>query len=165
MPRHPEFSEENAMDIIKAEVGAVFEQVLRDAGVFKRDEKGQAAFDRFMKEVVNVCKVSRDAKKVNESKADEKKRIPFPHMLYFGDGETDIPCMKIVGMFGGNPIAVYDPANHKKKATAQKLKRQGRVSFVTPAVYTADSRTFRLVCAIIDKIAAEENLKSLANFR
>ncbi len=36
------------MDIIRAEVGAVFEQVLLDAGVFKRDEEGQAAFMRFI---------------------------------------------------------------------------------------------------------------------
>ena len=49
--RHPEFNAENAMDIIRAEVGAVFEQVLCDAGVFKRDEAGQAAFDRFIQTI------------------------------------------------------------------------------------------------------------------
>ena len=48
MQAHPEFNAENAMDIIRAEVGAVFEQVLCDAGVFKRDEAGQAAFMRFI---------------------------------------------------------------------------------------------------------------------
>lgn len=48
MQRHPEFNADNAMDIIRAEVGAVFEQVLLDAGVFKRDERGQAAFMRFI---------------------------------------------------------------------------------------------------------------------
>ena len=48
MPRHPEFSADNAMDIIRAEVGAVFEQVLLDAGVFKRNENGQSAFMRFI---------------------------------------------------------------------------------------------------------------------
>ena len=48
MQAHPEFNAENAMDIIHAEVGAVFEQVLCDAGVFKRDEAGQAAFMRFI---------------------------------------------------------------------------------------------------------------------
>jgi UDPglucose--hexose-1-phosphate uridylyltransferase len=48
MPRHPEFNADNAMDIIRAEVGAVFEQVLLDAGVYKRDAAGQAAFLRFI---------------------------------------------------------------------------------------------------------------------
>lgn len=48
LPRHPEFSADNALKVIKAEVGKVFEQVLLDAGVFKRDEEGQAAFIRFI---------------------------------------------------------------------------------------------------------------------
>ncbi|MDF2672753.1 MAG: galactose-phosphate uridylyltransferase [Clostridiales bacterium] len=34
--------------IIKREVGLVFLKVLEDCGVFKRNEKGEAAFDRFM---------------------------------------------------------------------------------------------------------------------
>ena len=45
---HPEFDEDNAMDIIKYEVGKVFEEVLCDAGVFKRDQKGQGAFKAFI---------------------------------------------------------------------------------------------------------------------
>lgn len=102
-----------------------------------------------------------DTKMVNASIADDKKRIPYPHMIYMGDGETDVPCMKIVGMFGGNPIAVYDPANARKKATAEKLRRQGRVKFTAPADYTADGRAFKLVCAIIDKIKADDAVSRL----
>lgn len=98
---------------------------------------------------------ARDNKILNSSVAEDKKRVPFPHMIYFGDGETDVPCMKIVGMFGGSPIAVYDPHNEKKRSLAAKLKRQGRVKFVAPAIYTPDSRAFKLVCAIIDKIKAD----------
>ena len=51
MPRHPEFSADNATEIIRAEVGRVFEQVLCDAGVFKRDAVGQAAFSRFIESI------------------------------------------------------------------------------------------------------------------
>ena len=103
-----------------------------------------------------------DNKKVNESVAEDKKRIPYPQMIYFGDGETDIPSMKIVTMFGGHSIAVYDPVNTRKKAFADKLKKQGRVSFTAPADYRQDSRTFKVVCAIIDKIKADYELKLLA---
>ena len=49
--RHPELNEGNSLEIIRAEVGKVFEQVLCDAGVFKRDKAGQAAFDRFIQAV------------------------------------------------------------------------------------------------------------------
>lgn len=104
----------------------------------------------------------RDSKKVNESQLEENKRIPFPNMIYFGDGETDIPCMKIVRMFGGNSIAVYNPDISRKKATARKLLRQKRVNFITPASYTEKSRTYEVVCSIIDKIKSEHQLQLLA---
>lgn len=98
---------------------------------------------------------------VNESVAEDKKRIPYSQMIYFGDGATDIPCMKIVKMFGGHAIAVYNP-REDKKAFAQKLLRQQRVHCIAPAVYTKDSKAFRLVCAIIDKIKADYEFKRLA---
>ena len=104
----------------------------------------------------------RDNKKVNESKAEDNKRIPFPHMIYFGDGETDVPCMKIVKMFGGNSIAVYNPDIKKKVNVARKLLRQERVNFITPARYTKESRTYEVVCSIIDKIRIDFDLARLA---
>lgn len=39
---------ENVNDVIKDEVGKVFAQVLEDAGVYKRNDEGAAAFDRFV---------------------------------------------------------------------------------------------------------------------
>ena len=42
----------------------------------------------------------RNNKKVNESQMEDKKRIPFPHMIYFDDGKTNVLCMKIAKMFG-----------------------------------------------------------------
>lgn len=104
----------------------------------------------------------RDNKLVNESQAEENKRVPFPHMIYFGDGETDVPCMKIVKMFGGHSIAVYNQKNIHKKAVARTLFKQGRVNFITPAIYTKESRTYEIVCAIINKIKADYTLALLA---
>jgi len=42
-----EITADNVTEIIKQEIGSVFEQVLCDAGVFKRDENGISAFKRF----------------------------------------------------------------------------------------------------------------------
>lgn len=47
------FTPENTEDILCREVGAVFRQVLEDAGVFKRDSLGQSAFLRFIESVNN----------------------------------------------------------------------------------------------------------------
>ena len=107
----------------------------------------------------------RDNKKVNESQAEDNKRIPFPNMIYLGDGQTDVPCMKIVKMFGGHSIAVYDPANKKKVNVARKLLRQHRVNFITPTDYTKESRTMKIVCSIIDKICIDFQLADLARLK
>ena len=142
------------------------------AGTFIYDENGEAqwpgiavdytAKTQFLFKISKGIFSSRDNKQVNESWAEDRKRIPFTHMIYFGDGDTDVPCMKIVGMFGGHSIAVYDPQNERKKATAAKLKRQGRVAFAVPAVYTPDAPAYRVVTAIIDKIKADWVLSRLS---
>ncbi len=139
------------------------------------DENGEAewpgiavdytAKTQFMFKISKGIFSSRDSKMVNASVADENKRIPFPNMIYFGDGETDVPSMKIVEMFGGHSIAVYDPDSQEEKTKAAKLHRQGRVSFVTPANYSRDGKTFKIVCAIIDKIAADTHLAFLSKHK
>lgn len=144
------------------------------AGSFIYNEKGEAVWPgmsvdytaktQFLFKISKGIFSSRDSKEVNESMADDKKRIPFNHMIYLGDGDTDVPCMKIVNMFGGHSIAVFDPANDRKRETAQKLLRQGRVKFITPANYTRDSRSFRIVTSIIDKIRADYELERLSKY-
>lgn len=48
LPRYDSITEENIMDILKAEIGKVFVGVLEDAGVYKCTEEGRAAFQRFI---------------------------------------------------------------------------------------------------------------------
>ncbi len=138
------------------------------ASTFIYNDEGEAVWPGIAVDYTNktqfIFKINKgifsdgDSKLVNASMAEEKKRIPFPNMIYFGDGDTDVPSMKIVGMFGGNPIAVYDPHNQKKKASAAKLFRQGRVKFTAPAIYTKDGKAYKIVCSIIDKIRADNIL-------
>ena len=145
------------------------------AGSFIYDEAGEAewpgiavdftAKTQFLFKIQKGIFSSRDAKRVNESMAEDAKRIPFTNMIYFGDGETDIPSMKVVNMFGGNAIAVFNPTDPRKRGLARKLLRQGRVNFITPAIYSRESRTFRLVCAIIDKVKADNELKLLSRYK
>ncbi|MCI5584114.1 MAG: UDP-glucose--hexose-1-phosphate uridylyltransferase [Lachnospiraceae bacterium] len=47
LPNHI-LTKENVMDILHEEIGKVFSQVLEDAGVYKRTQEGQKAFDRFI---------------------------------------------------------------------------------------------------------------------
>jgi phosphoserine phosphatase len=102
-----------------------------------------------------------DNTKVNESQKEDDKPIPFSHMIYFGDGTTDVPCMKIVKMFGGNSIAVYDPANQHQIDTARKLLKQDRVNFICQADYRVGGQMYEVVTTIIDKIKAENDFQTL----
>lgn len=47
--KYSSFTEDTIMEILKEEVGLKFQEVLTHAGVFKRDEKGLEAFDKFIK--------------------------------------------------------------------------------------------------------------------
>ncbi len=49
--KYDDINADNIDKIIKDEIGIVFSKVLEDAGVFKRDEKGQAAFVKFIEYV------------------------------------------------------------------------------------------------------------------
>jgi UDPglucose--hexose-1-phosphate uridylyltransferase len=42
------FSKETVHETVQGAVGEVFEQVLKDAGVFKDNQEGQAGFHRFI---------------------------------------------------------------------------------------------------------------------
>jgi len=97
---------------------------------------------------------------VNEYTPDEERRIPFKQMIYFGDGMTDIPSMKLTKERGGNAIAVYTPHSRAKKK-AMKLLVDNRVNFALPADYSENKEIDVVVKTILDKIATERDLDIL----
>jgi len=101
-----------------------------------------------------------DDKLVNEYMEDSKRRIPFPRIIYFGDGMTDIPSMKLVKTRGGNAIAVYKPKSTQREK-AIKLLKDKRVNFALPADYSEGKDIDTVVKTILDKIATERNLEVL----
>ena len=45
--------------------------------------------------------------RVNEYYSPDKIRVPFRNIVYIGDSDTDIPCMKLVNSNGGHSKGVY----------------------------------------------------------
>lgn len=84
-----------------------------------------------------------DNRKISQYILEEERPIPFSHMIYFGDGETDIPYMKMVKEHGGHSIAVYASSN--KKTTAQQFIRNNRVNFICRADYTEGKEMHMIV--------------------
>jgi phosphoserine phosphatase len=103
-----------------------------------------------------------DGKAVNEFIEESKRPVPFRRMIYFGDGTTDIPCMRLVKSSGGYSIAVYNPVEVSARPAAERLLGENRVDFVSPADYSAGERLDRIVHTILDKIAAEVELAGLS---
>ena len=103
---------------------------------------------------------------VNEYFPPEALRVPFRNMVYIGDSDTDIPCMKLVNSYGGHSIGVYDPVTQAREKVI-KMLRDRRIKYFTPADYTEGSELDELVKAIICKTAAYEALedKHVANLR
>ena len=91
----------------------------------------------------------RDHVRVNEYVPDKDRAVPFSNMIYFGDGATDIPCMKLVKQFGGHSIAVYDPSKRNARVKAEKLISENRVNFACPTDYTRYGKLYRVVTSII----------------
>lgn len=108
---------------------------------------------------------SYDNKLINKFVEYDKRPVPFSNMIYLGDGETDVPAMKMIKYQGGTAIAVYNPAIRNKKdrpspkQVCEQLMEDDRVDFIAPADYTNDSKLYLLLQTIIKKIIEEENLK------
>lgn len=111
--------------------------------------KTQVLF-RIMKGVMDV-----NDSAVNDHFAPEDIRVPFHNMVYIGDSDTDVPCMKLVNDNGGYSIGVYNA----EKAKVYKMIRDGRIKYYTPADYTEGSELEKLVKAIIDRTATNQVLQ------
>ena len=81
-------------------------------------------------------------------------------MIYIGDSDTDIPCMKLVTTYGGHSIGVYNGETNDK-AKVYKMMRDGRIKYFAPADYSEGTELDALVKAIIDRTAANEALESI----
>jgi len=95
-----------------------------------------------------------DNSQINKYTPEEKRPIPFKNFIYIGDGETDIPAMKMVTYQGGRSIVVYQKSKRGGKKAAHKLVEEHRADIAVPAIYTQGSPLDRAVKAAIQQIAA-----------
>ena len=100
-----------------------------------------------------------DNRRINEYVPREERPMPFERMIYFGDGETDVPCMSVVKDQGGHSIAVY--GQPRKKATALRLIKENRVNFACKADYSEEGEIYATVCRILDKIRSDYDFEQL----
>ena len=97
--------------------------------------------------------------RVNDYFKPNEYRVPFRNMVYIGDSETDIPCMKLVNINGGHSIGVYDEKT-KDKTKVFNMLEENRIKYFVPADYTKNSKLETLIKQIIDRTASNEILES-----
>jgi haloacid dehalogenase-like hydrolase len=120
---------------------------------------------------------------INSHMAEDARPIPFSNMIYFGDGDTDVPSMALLKKNGGHAIAVHTPllparsdspsssrarplgsplagerAKEKRNAQMEKcmdLFRAGRCDFYAGADYRKGSDLFKRTCLLLDRMLAD----------
>lgn len=97
---------------------------------------------------------------VNESFLPEEYRVPFRNIVYIGDSDTDIPCMKLVNSYGGHSIGVYNN-DTLDKSKVYKMLNDNRIKYFAPADYSLGSELDKLVKAIVDRTATNELLENI----
>lgn len=97
---------------------------------------------------------------VNEHFEPEDIRVPFRNMIYIGDSDTDIPCMRLINANGGHSIGVYDSGTADKTKVLKMIK-DARIKYFAPADYSDGSELDTIVKAIIDRTADNEILESM----
>ena len=92
-------------------------------------------------------------KDLNAYMPEAARPVPFERMIFIGDGDTDVPSMKMVTYKGGHAIAVYDEADGAAGlAKIHQLIADRRVEFVAPANYEPDGPLDVIVKGVIGRI-------------
>jgi len=145
------------------------------ASGFEYDENGVACWPALVVNYTNKTQYlfrinkgiynSYDNTLINKSMPEDERAVPFSNFIYIGDGETDVPAMKMVNLYGGTTIAVYNPASvatpHRPKSSKDiclDLIRQNRADYIAPTNYTEGGELDVMLKKIIDKTAMEQDL-------
>ncbi len=107
-----------------------------------------------------IFRISKGALDIRDDDTVNRKSkaldISFDNMIYFGDGLTDIPCMKIIKEHGGKSIAIYQEGKSDNIVT---LLNDERVNFALPSDYSENSKLENVVKMLIENMVMVDNIK------
>ena len=109
---------------------------------------------RINKGVLDIC----EDNALNKKMLSENRRISTRNMIYFGDGLTDIPSMRMIRESNGYAIAVYQ--NDDKKVVSNLIK-DNRIDFYAKANYEENSDMDKLIKDVLNEIAIKNKLNNL----
>ena len=107
-----------------------------------------------------------DNEAINRWIPKDERPMPFERMIFIGDGDTDIPAMKMVRQHGGAAIAVFNPDEWQVAASQDKIHRliaEDRANYVAPADYSEGSQLDVTVRGILGRIARDRGYRPTEN--
>ena len=102
-----------------------------------------------------------DTDAINRWMSEADRPLPFDRMIFIGDGDTDIPSMRMVTSEGGCAIAVLDPYQWTEPRSVSKIHKliaEDRVNFVAPADYLPGNQLDVIVKGALGRIALKQGL-------
>ena len=96
--------------------------------------------------------------KLNSVTQEEERHVPYRNMIYIGDGITDVPCMRVVRINGGESIAIYHKDNVE---IAKRLLHDKRVGYICKADYSQNSELESIVKLLIHQMALTTQLTEI----
>lgn len=129
--------------------------------------------------------IENQSESINAHMPEAVRPIPFANMIYFGDGETDVPSMALLKKNGGHAIAVFDArsalpspglsdrarqthgsgsiAGGAAEAKCVELFKAGRCDFYAGADYRKGSDLFKRTALLLDAIIASIRVRQEAS--
>ena len=170
-----QFANEMGLELDHYVISSGLHEMIEGCSIFKEfrqvyasrylyDEKGNANWPavainyttktQFLFRINKGIESTWDNRRINEWVSPEVRPLPFQHMIFIGDGETDVPAMKMVRYQGGYAVAVFDPEKFaKNQNTIHKLISADRCNYVAPADYRKASQLDVTICGILQRIA------------
>ncbi len=97
--------------------------------------------------------VRRKPYRVNDAVGEDDRRVSFEHMVYIGDGPSDIPCFSMIKKLGGRAIGVMPPEDLELRRPYELAEGERLTVGPYTADYRAGSDLFKILWRIVESIA------------